>query len=743
MTGPVERRRGIGVTVATLLLLGLLGGAGPARAAGTTYQVNQGAGCSPTGAGGAPFCTIGKAAAAAQPGDTVVVAAGDYRETVELPASGTAAAPITFRTTAHARLLGSADLSGAAWTPAGGTGPAWSLAGYPVAPRKVTVDGAALAAGASSTLGHGEFFYDATVGSPTFRTLYVRLADDTAPTAHHVEAGRYGYAFHGVGRSYVVVDGFTMQDQNNDGVLFSGGSHLAVRNATVVGSGAQGVFFDAVTASSVTTSEVSSSGSQGVLLRGGSQLTVDQVSAHDNGFHGIGIQGSTSSTVQRSTAWRNARPGVRSAAGISVDGDLRPTVGSTASGNVVRQNIAFANQDTGIQLHSGSTTSLVIANLSYGNGDHGFDALTSTGNRLLGNTSAGNFKDGFSIEGNATGTELGGNIAVDNGLTVSPLEFDLYVDAGSTAGFTSDSNLFWNSAAVAPVKYGGTVYATLAAYQAASGKDAHSLSADPGFASPGAGDYRLAAGSPAIDAGTSKPAGYPVVDLDGDPRRDNQLAANSGQGPVAFFDMGAYERQADAVVAAPSKLAMTLPRNPVTAGQPLVVNGTLANATTGAKAAGLTVELWGRPAGKPFTRLRTGTTDAGGRVGFTLHPPVSYRLYLRHPGSAALQAGDGASQVGFVRAAVGARLSKGRIRLGQTVVLGGTVRPNHAGQLVWLQRYLRGSWRNLASARLSRTSGYGFRIRPGARGTLVLRVAKAADTSNASGVSGVVRLTVR
>jgi hypothetical protein len=64
------------------------------------------------------------------------------------------------------------------------------------------------------------------------------------------------------------------------------------------------------------------------------------------------------------------------------------------------------------------------------------------------------------------------------------------------------------------------------------------------------------------------------------------------------------------------------------------------------------------------------------------------------------------------------------------------VRPNHARQLVYLQRQLGGVWRTVAAARLSATSAYAFRIRPGVRATLVLRVYKPADTANQSGLSG-------
>ncbi len=55
----------------------------------------------------------------------------------------------------------------------------------------------------------------------------------------------------------------------------------------------------------------------------------------------------------------------------------------------------------------------------------------------------GNYKDGFSIEGSATGTRLYNCIGVNNGLTTN--EFDLWVDSGSASGFVSNYNVFWNS----------------------------------------------------------------------------------------------------------------------------------------------------------------------------------------------------------------------------------------------------------------------------------------------------------
>ena len=68
----------------------------------------------------------------------------------------------------------------------------------------------------------------------------------------------------------------------------------------------------------------------------------------------------------------------------------------------------------------------------------------------------------------------------------------------------------------------------------------HDLAGPPYFADPAADDYRLVGGSPGIDAGTSG-HGAPARDRDNAVRHDTPTIANSGGGPVAFYDMGAYE----------------------------------------------------------------------------------------------------------------------------------------------------------------------------------------------------------
>jgi hypothetical protein len=71
------------------------------------------------------------------------------------------------------------------------------------------------------------------------------------------------------------------------------------------------------------------------------------------------------------------------------------------------------------------------------------------------------------------------------------------------------------------------------------------IDADPLFLDPAAGDLRLRGGSPCIDAGDSSavPAGV-TLDLAGAPRfRDDPRTPDTGKGPAPIVDMGAYEFQ--------------------------------------------------------------------------------------------------------------------------------------------------------------------------------------------------------
>ena len=307
--------------------------------------------------------------------------------------------------------------------------------------------------------------------------LYVN-AGGGSPASHLAEVGHRNYGFFISGHSGLTIDGFMVTHGESRGIQLT----------------------NSCTNITVSHNVVNFSFGYGIQAVGGSGDLIASNIVSDNFNHGIGLTnnasgGVTGSTVEDNESFRNARPSTRAANGIFL---------FASPSNVIRRNRLHDNQDSGLQLNSGSNDCLAYLNQSWNNGDHGYDHLHSTGTIHVGDVAYQNYKDGFSIEGEASGTQLHDCIAIENGLTTN--EFDLWVDDLSTPGFVSNYNIFWNSTSQPPVKYISTRYSSVAAYSAASGQDAQTLQLNPLFVNPAAGDFHLRAGSPAIDDGTSAPA---------------------------------------------------------------------------------------------------------------------------------------------------------------------------------------------------------------------------------------------
>ncbi|MEW6515575.1 MAG: right-handed parallel beta-helix repeat-containing protein [candidate division FCPU426 bacterium] len=176
--------------------------------------------------------------------------------------------------------------------------------------------------------------------------------------------------------------------------------------------------------------------------------------------------------------------------------------------NVVRYNrlhgVSGPGSWTGIYLGDSSGNTL-HSNLIYDiDGYHALqvEGITTTpaANWIYNNTlalTAANVA-GIQCGGTVGGLEIKNNVIVVGGNAQA-----LIVEAVSTAGVVSDHNLMRNTFG-ALVAWAGISYplASFAAYQAASGQDAHSLTSDPLFQNATAYDFHLQTGSPAINAGT-------------------------------------------------------------------------------------------------------------------------------------------------------------------------------------------------------------------------------------------------
>jgi hypothetical protein len=135
------------------------------------------------------------------------------------------------------------------------------------------------------------------------------------------------------------------------------------------------------------------------------------------------------------------------------------------------------------------------------------------------------------------------NISVDNGIDSPRTTSSIRIDSLSASGSTVSYNLVSLRTPGAMYLWGRTGYASLAAFRQATGQETQGLQADPGWAAPGAGEFHLSAGSPAIDSADSAVSGEQATDLEGNGRTDDPGTPNTGTGARTYDDRGAYEFQ--------------------------------------------------------------------------------------------------------------------------------------------------------------------------------------------------------
>jgi parallel beta-helix repeat protein len=438
---------------------------------------------------------------------TILVKPGVYREQVSLPTSGALGFPFVFRATAPGVIIdGSDDFSTAVqWgATAGGE---FLAASVNWTTTQVLIDGARLtpSTAAPGSLPANSFRYVAGQG------LYVDFGG-VNPGTHQVQVSHRNYGFTLSTKSFVTIDGFEITRTQDRGINIFSCTDLVIAN-----------------------NKVTFANSYGIQAVGSQNLVIEGNLVTDSNFHGIGLTsgttaGTTGCTVRNNESARNAHPTVRQANGIYLSG---------ASNNTIYNNRLHHNQDSGMHYALASNDNVSYNNISFANGDHGFDHLSSINAAHVHDVAYGNFIDGFSFEGNAPGGKVFNCISVDNGLTQNGS--DLWVDAASSVGFTSDNNLLWNSTAQPPAKMGLTAYALVSDFALATGNDVHSRQANPLFVNAANADFHLSLGSPAIDAATSNAPFWPALDASGAVRLDDASVADGGSGPVTFADMGAFE----------------------------------------------------------------------------------------------------------------------------------------------------------------------------------------------------------
>jgi len=397
-------------------------------------------------------------------------------------------------------------------------------------------------------VGNGTYPEQVTVANSGTATAPVTVT--AQPGTHPVVTGTTA-APHGIylsARSYVTISGLTASGTGSDGVYVTGCDHVTLDGVRATGSG----------------QPTATGFAKGFKIIGTTASLISNAVADHNTDSGIYLaQATTGVTVRGSRAYANARQYTRAAAGI----DLR------SGGNSVLGNSTYDNEDSGIQLYTGSDASLVAANVSYRNGDHGIDDYQAPNQRIVGNSVYRNATAGINLEGGSTGGLVANNVSVDNGLSSPRSVGDIRVDASAQAGTTVNSNLVYLHAPGAYYVWGVTNYSSVSTFAGATGQESRGVQADPRWANPDGGVFTLTAGSPAIDSADATVAGEQPVDLAGTARYDDPAVAN---GPLGYDDRGAYEAPAGTTDASP---VPALSVTPASGTGPLTVTANAAGST--------------------------------------------------------------------------------------------------------------------------------------------------------------------
>lgn len=339
----------------------------------------------------------------------------------------------------------------------------------------------------------------------------------------------------------VLIDVPTDGAGNRDGINLESASHVVIDGFAVSGmprAGVRSVGLPGALASFVTIRNVcaSNNGYWGIFTGHVNDLLIENNQTSGSTIeHGIYVSNSGDRPVIRGNrSWGNRSNGIHMNGDKSAGGD-GVISGAVVSGNTIYDN--GLGGGSGINM-DGVQNSRIENNLIYNAHASGISLYQidgggpSSGNVVVNNTihQAADGRWALNIQGiedDDPATVGAINNTILNNILVTQHSFRGAIDisADSLPGFVSD----YNAVVSRFTTNGSASVLSLAGWRTQTGQDAHSLVATPAalFANWAAGDYRLKAGSPAINAGTNTLA--PAVDLFGAAR------------PAGGVDMGAIE----------------------------------------------------------------------------------------------------------------------------------------------------------------------------------------------------------
>jgi parallel beta-helix repeat protein len=292
---------------------------------------------------------------------------------------------------------------------------------------------------------------------------------------------------------YTIVEGLTIQHANRAGLRISLSHHVTVRGCTLANNTTWGIFTDFSDYTTIENCESYGAAEEhGIYISNSSDYpTLQGNRLHHNRGCGLHMNGDASmggdgiishALVQDNIIYEN---GLGGGSGINMDG---------VTDSIIRNNLLYDNHASGISLYQ----------IDGGSG--------SRDNRVLNNTILMPSDGRWAInipDANAVNNQLYNNIVLNS----HSWRGSILIATPAQSGFESDYNVVMDRFSADS----GDTRLTLAQWQAL-GHDTHSLIADSSqlFVDPASGNYRLRAGSPAIDKGTWLQD--VTTDLEGNPR---------------------------------------------------------------------------------------------------------------------------------------------------------------------------------------------------------------------------------
>lgn len=494
----------------------------------------------PDGSRGAAYRTIAGGLKQAKPGDTVVVRAGVYRESVRVP-SGSDEKPVTLKAAAGQRVIVSGAVPVTGWkkaegglyTAALGFRPKRLLVGFreqPVArepnegwwtseaAKDTALRDAAHLKGLRQDVTGGEAYIWTQHGN-TFFTVPIASLDRKRGEIAVVRKSKWMKLTDG--DKYYLKNHPSLIDSPGEWAVQADGDRFKitfrpVRPADLAAVQApkeirrvvhvykaKNVRIDGL--------EVAAAAKTGIELNGSENVTVSRCVAHSNGYTGIGVRDCKRVTVRRCISWRNycgITLGTTTAATIEandvgyngMDGLIVSwkSADVTVRRNYLHHHLLWGHPDN-LQLYRGVTNMRFVDNLLLAAGQSIMMEETSRGvlkgnmivgcganSVIFGHRNADDYQvhnNTIALAGYGCISFTGKNYDVRENVVMTGHGGCLYGVRG-VKGYAADRNLFWNAAGVASKMVLASDkgwHRELEPFQQATGQDANSVYADPRF----------------------------------------------------------------------------------------------------------------------------------------------------------------------------------------------------------------------------------------------------------------------